>query len=296
MHRWFASLENPPHERYPCPSGDHRFLARGKGVRWTRGVGSISALAVAASLLLAHVHVFGDAGLFRAQAVQAPIPKHVSIPPDARAILDNKCADCHSAQAHAPIYGHFAPISWLMERDILEGRTHMNLSQWDNYSADQQQTFESKIVQETKSHDMPLLQYQLIHWDKRVTDADVRVFSQWARRSSTPADATIQTTADGDPIRGAALFDKRCTGCHSLTTNREGPMLQGVYGRTTGSVLAFSYSPALKDAHIEWNDQMLDEWLSDPDAFIPGNNMDFLVARPQERKDLIAFFKQKAGK
>jgi cytochrome c len=250
---------------------------------------------VAASLLLAHVHVFGDAGLFGA-AAQAPIPERASIPPDARAILDTKCADCHSYQTQAPIYGHFAPISWFMERDIVEGRKHMNLSQWDSYSPDQQQTFAAKIVQETKSHEMPLPQYRMIHWDTRITDADVRVFSEWAHGSSTPADPLAPAAVDGDPLRGAALFEKRCTGCHSLTTNREGPILQGVYGRTTGSVFAFPYSAALKNAHIAWDDQSLDKWLADPDAFLPGNNMDFLVARPQERKDLIAYFKQSAGK
>jgi cytochrome c len=251
---------------------------------------------VAASLLLAHVHVFGDAGLSGAQAAQAPIPERAPIPSDARAILIAKCADCHSTQTHAPIYSYFAPISWLMERDIVEGRKHMNLSQWDSYSADQQQTFAAKIVQETKSHDMPLPQYQMIHWNTRITDADVRVFSQWAHGSSTPPDPFAPATVDGDPLRGGALFEKRCTGCHSLTTNREGPILQGVYGRTTGSVFAFPYSAALKNAHIEWNDQSLDKWLADPDAFLPGNNMDFLVAKPQERKDIIAYFKQSAGK
>jgi cytochrome c len=259
-------------------------------------VGSISALAVAASLLLAHVHLFGDAGLYGAQAAQAPIPEQVSIPPDARAILITKCADCHSSQTRSPIYGHFAPISWLMERDILDGRKHMNLSQWNNYSADQQQTFAAKIVQETKSHDMPLLQYRMIHRDTRIVDADVRVFSEWAHGTPRPAGSMAPATVDGDAARGAALFEKRCTGCHSLTSNREGPTLQGVYGRTTGSVFAFPYSAVLKDAHIAWNDQTLDKWLADPDAFLPGNNMDFLVARPQERKDLIAYFKQSAGK
>ncbi len=265
-------------------------------MRWVRGVGSISALAVAASLLLAHVHPFGDAGLFGAQAAQAPIPEHSTIPPDARAILATKCADCHTMQTRAPLYSRLAPISWLMERDIVEGRKHMNLSQWDRYSLDQRQTFAAKIVQETKSHDMPLLQYRMIHWDTRITDADVRVFSQWARGSSAPVGSMAEIASGGDPIRGAALFEKRCTGCHSLATNREGPLLQGVYGRTTGSVPAFPYSAALKDAHIAWNDQTLDKWLTDPDAFLPGNNMDFLVARPQERKDLIAYFKQNSGK
>jgi cytochrome c len=265
-------------------------------MRWIRGVGSISALAVTASLLLAHVHLFGDADLFEAKAVQASIPEHASIPPDVRAILINKCADCHSSHTHSPVYGHFAPISWLMERDILEGRKHMNLSEWNAYTEDQQQTLAAKIAREAKTRDMPLLQYRMIHWNTRITSADVRVFSNWAHESPPPADSSTQSTAPGDPVRGEALFEKRCTGCHSLTSNHEGPRLQGVYGRSTGSVPSFPYSDALKNAHIEWNDQTLEQWLTDPDAFLPGNNMDFHVPRPQERRDLIAYFKQSAGK
>ena len=44
-----------------------------------------------------------------------------------------------------------------------------------------------------------------------------------------------------------------------------------------------------------WSEQSLEKWLADPDAFLPGNNMDFLVPKPQERKDLVAYFKQSAG-
>ena len=231
----------------------------------------------------------------RAKALQAPIVEPASIPPDARAILITKCADCHSTQTHSPIYGHFAPISWLMERDILEDREHMNLSQWDTYSADQQQTLAAKIVQETKLHNMPLLQYRMIHWDARITNADVRVFSEWAHGSSAPAGPIAQATADSDPVHGAALFEKRCTGCHSLTTSREGPRLQGVYGHSTGSVASFPTPTRSERLHITWNDQTLGKWLADPDAFLPGNNMDFLVSKPQERKDLVAYFKQSAG-
>ena len=81
-----------------------------------------------------------------------------------------------------------------------------------------------------------------------------------------------------------------------MTQDREGPRLQGVYGRVSGTVAGFPYSDALKRAHVVWDDASLERWLTDPDAFLPGNNMDFLVAKPQERKDLIAYFKQVGGK
>lgn len=263
---------------------------------WTRGVGSIPALALAASFLLARIHPFGNADMYGATAPQALIPTNSSIPPEVRTLLANKCADCHSAQPHAPFYGHFAPISWLMERDIVSARKAMNLSHWDSFSTDQQQTFRSKIVEETKTHEMPLIQYRMIHRNATITSADIQTLTGWAHNSATgTANTTAQVTSIGDADRGQALFGKRCTGCHALAQSHEGPRLQGIYGRATGSVQGFAYSDALKKANIVWNDQSLDKWLSDPDAFLPGNSMDFLVAKPQERKDLIAYFKKSAG-
>jgi cytochrome c len=91
---------------------------------------------------------------------------------------------------------------------------------------------------------------------------------------------------------GGALFVKRCTGCHALTQNHEGPRLQGVYRRTSGTVADFAYSSALSKAHVVWDDQSLEKWLTDPDAFISGNDMDFLVSKPQERRDLISYLKR----
>jgi cytochrome c len=260
-------------------------------------IASTAAFALGASLLLARVHPFGDAGLYGSNASQPPNLEHASIAPQARDILVAKCADCHSAQTRSPFYGHFAPLSWLVERDIVDARKAMNLSQWDTYSADQQQTFQAKIVQETKSHQMPLLQYRVIHWSASITPADIQALTQWAHNPATGAVAsTVVAANNGDPVRGETVFEKRCTGCHALTQNHEGAMLQGVYGRTAGAVPGFPYSDALKKANIAWNDQSLEKWLTDPDAFLPGNNMDFLVAKPQERADIIAYFKRSAGK
>jgi cytochrome c len=260
-------------------------------------IASIAAFALAASLLLARVHPFGNAGLYGSNPSQLPNLEHASIPPQVRDILVAKCADCHSAQTRSPFYGHFAPISWLMERDIVGARKAMNLSQWDSYSADQRQTFEAKIVQEAKSHEMPLLQYRMIHWSARITPADIQALTHWAHGTPTAAaNSSTLDASEGDPTRGQGVFEKRCTGCHALTQNHEGPELQGVYGRTTGAVPKFPYSDALKKANITWNDQSLEKWLTDPDAFLPGNNMDFLVAKPQERADLIAYFKKSASK
>lgn len=121
------------------------------------------------------------------------------------------------------------------------------------------------------------------------------VFAQWARGSQA-MDQGAMVAGEGDIARGKMLFEKRCAGCHALTQNHEGPQLQGVYGRTSGAVSNFAYSAALKRAHIIWDRNSLDKWLTDPDAFIPGNEMDFEVSKPQERQDLISYLKQSSGK
>lgn len=253
------------------------------------------AIAIVASLMLARIHPFGDAGLYAASPDGIPILNNPQVPRDAHNILAEKCADCHSSQPRAPFYGRFAPVSWLMERDMVQARKAMNLSLWNTYPPDQQQARIAKIVQEAKSRAMPPAQYRAIHWNAWITDSDVEVLSQWAYASrSTPAEETA--VVGGDPARGKALFEKRCTGCHALSQNHEGPQLLGVYGRTSGTVPKFAYSPALKKAHIVWDQNSLDKWLTDPDAFLPGNDMDFLVSKPQERQDLISFLKLSSGK
>jgi cytochrome c len=260
-----------------------------------KAVGCVAALA--ASLLLARVHPFGDAGLYAAKPAGPPITSLASIPPEVRAILAAKCAACHSVQISVPLYGRFAPASWLMERDFIRGHEAMNLDQWEAYAPILRQTFAAKIERDAKAREMPPLQYRVVHWNARLTEPEIQTLTGWAHAMARlDAAEPGQAAVEGNPLHGRELFEKRCTGCHSLTQNREGPRLQGVYGRISGTAPEFAYSAALKKAHITWNEASLEQWLADPDALIPGNDMDFLVTSSQDRTDLISFLKQSSGK
>lgn len=251
-------------------------------------------IALTFSLALALVHPFGDAHLRSARSNASPLGELSSIPAEPRGVLVQKCADCHSDSTRMPWYGALAPASWLMERDIVKGREHMNLSHWRDLSPDEQQDLVAKIVQQTRTRSMPLFQYRLIHWNARITDADLQTLQEWARGASTAESAdrsTMNSATHADAALGKLVFEKRCIGCHTLEQNREGPRLAGVYGRVSGTVPQFTYSAALKKAHITWNDESLDRWLADPDAYVPGNDMEFGVRKPDERRNLIAFFK-----
>ena len=252
----------------------------------------IAAACTAAGLAgLGYVHPFGNPRVVPPKGLDTLL-KDSNMPAGARAVLLAKCADCHSSETRWPIYARIAPGSWLIERDIIDARTHMNLSQWKNTPSETQQVWAAKIIQEAKSGDMPPLQYLVLHWDARLSKADVLALSALGQPSGGSEAALA---GPGDPVRGKAVFQKRCTGCHALEADREGPRLSGVYGRKAGSIAGFSYSKGLKNSGITWTDETLERWLSDPDMMISDNNMSFSVPRAEERRDLTAFLKQQSG-
>jgi len=100
----------------------------------------------------------------------------------------------------------------------------------------------------------------------------------------------------GDPLRGKELFEKRCGGCHSLDKDKEGPRLGNVYGRKAGTIATFKYSDSLKSAQVVWDTASLDRWLTNTDAVVPDNDMDFHVPKADERADIIQFLRASSGK
>ena len=251
--------------------------------QWT-----IAAMTVALVVALGYVHPFGNPRTDRQQR-PGTLLQGANMPTEAKAVLVTKCADCHSSETRWPLYARIAPGSWLIERDIVEGRKHMDLSRWEEMPADRQQVLMAKIVQEVKKGDMPPLQYLALHWDARISKADVEALSMLGKGAEVSEKASA---GEGDAARGKVVFEKRCTGCHAMDADREGPRLAGVYGRKAGSVAGFNYSAGLKNSGITWTDATLERWLSDPDLVVKDNNMDFRVPKAEERRDLIAFLKQ----
>jgi cytochrome c len=248
----------------------------------------VAVVVVAAVLGLGYVHPFGNPRVESAEGL-GTLLQGTKMPADAKAVLVTKCADCHSSETRWPVYARIAPGSWLIERDIVEARKKMDLTRWEQVPVEQQQVLTAKIAQEAKSGDMPPLQYLALHWDARLSKADVQALSG-LRKSSGESESTL--VGVGDAARGKVVFEKRCTGCHAVDADREGPGLGGVFGRRAGSVPGFTYSAGLKGSGLTWNDTTLERWLSDPDAMVPENNMSFSVPKAEERRDLIAYLKQ----
>jgi cytochrome c len=97
----------------------------------------------------------------------------------------------------------------------------------------------------------------------------------------------------GDADRGEQVY-QACQDCHSLDKNDVGPRHRGVVGRKAGSLADYPYSEALKSANIVWSEETLDQWLTDPQTFVPGVKMFFHLENPQDRADVIAYLKERA--
>ena len=116
-----------------------------------------------------------------------------------------------------------------------------------------------------------------------------------AAAEGAEAGAEVAAAVVGDAAKGEQVF-KKCMACHNATAggaNGIGPNLNGVVGSKVGGHAAgFAYSDALKGKGGTWDEATLNEWLTNPRAFVAGNKMTFAgLSNPQDRADVIAYLK-----
>jgi cytochrome c len=98
-----------------------------------------------------------------------------------------------------------------------------------------------------------------------------------------------------DVAAGERSWNK-CRACHQIgesAKNAVGPLMNGLFGRHSGSIEGYNYSAANKNSGITWDEAVFAEYIKDPKAKIPGTKMTFAgIKNEQEIKDLTAFLKQ----
>jgi hypothetical protein len=87
--------------------------------------------------------------------------------PQTRELAVRACYDCHSNETEWPWYSNVAPISWLVQRDVDEGREELDFSEW-NLSQEGDESAET-----VREGSMPPSQYLLTHPEARLTDAEL---------------------------------------------------------------------------------------------------------------------------
>ena len=90
-----------------------------------------------------------------------------------RAIAKKACFDCHSNEVTWPWYSNIAPVSWLVQRDVDEGRRHLNFSDWGRGGAGT-----GDLAEVIQSGEMPPFQYTLIHTSAKLSAAEKQALVQ----------------------------------------------------------------------------------------------------------------------
>lgn len=91
----------------------------------------------------------------------------------ARELATRACFDCHSNETQWPWYSNIAPMSWLVQRDVDEGRDELNWSEWEKGEEDGEDMIETVLEGE-----MPPGRYELAHPEARLTDGEMEELLQ----------------------------------------------------------------------------------------------------------------------
>jgi mono/diheme cytochrome c family protein len=85
--------------------------------------------------------------------------------PATRQLAVTACFDCHSNLTTWPWYSKVAPMSWLVQHDVDEGRSVLDFSDWGRT-----QPALDDVVEAVREGEMPPRQYTLVHRRARLTD------------------------------------------------------------------------------------------------------------------------------
>ncbi|MGZ4845363.1 MAG: heme-binding domain-containing protein [Candidatus Angelobacter sp.] len=123
------------------------------------------------------------------------ISAHMQMDPAVMATLSRACNDCHSNRTEWPWYTNVAPVSWLVARDVNEGREELNLSEWGASKEKEPGKLLGKICSEMKDGEMPMATYTLLHPQAKLTSAEVQNVCRW---TNSIAKNVAETTKDKD--------------------------------------------------------------------------------------------------
>jgi Haem-binding domain len=110
-----------------------------------------------------------------------PATGPLSAPPaPVMATVRRACYDCHSHETIWPWYSYIAPMSWLVARDVHEGRRHLNFSSWTEYPPAVKAKKLAGISALVQEREMPPWFYLPLHDGARLSEDDISVLATWA--------------------------------------------------------------------------------------------------------------------
>ena len=95
-----------------------------------------------------------------------------------RDLVTRACYDCHSNQTTWPWYSNIAPVSWLIQHDVEEGRSRLNFTEWN-----QPQREVENAARQVQRGAMPPSYYGIMHPTANLTPDEKQALFQGLQTS-----------------------------------------------------------------------------------------------------------------
>lgn len=120
------------------------------------------------------------------------IIKTENVPENITKILETSCFDCHSNTTSYKWYHQPAPVSWMINKHIIEGKDELNFSDWGEFDIFDKIGVLEEICKESERKTMPLKSYTLIHPKAKLTSKQIAQLCAWSEKLSMELLATVK--------------------------------------------------------------------------------------------------------
>ena len=99
--------------------------------------------------------------------------------------------------------------------------------------------------------------------------------------------------AQDEVAQGQKQFEAQCAACHTVKpgVNGFGPSLAGVVGHAAGKAPGYTYTAAMANSGLTWDEKTLDAFLTSTTQKLPGTSMPVALPDANVRSAIIAYLK-----
>ncbi|MCF7807182.1 MAG: heme-binding domain-containing protein [Candidatus Marinimicrobia bacterium] len=132
-------------------------------------------------VIISIIAVFIILQLIPVNQINPPVVQKAVLPTEVESILQESCFDCHSHETNWPWYSRIAPGSFLITHDVIEGRKHLNFSDFSNMDAFDSSDVADEILEVLEEGSMPLSPYLVLHPNASLSNSETQIIMEWAK-------------------------------------------------------------------------------------------------------------------
>lgn len=120
------------------------------------------------------------------------------VPENVQTVLKTSCYDCHSNNTYYPWYAKIQPVAWWMDDHVIEGKKHLNFSEFTTYSLRRQYHKLEEVDEMVRKGEMPHYKYLWMHKNAKINEDQKATIYTWVNatmdsmKAKYPIDSLIK--------------------------------------------------------------------------------------------------------